>query len=200
MRVGTQALVDGRMEMSGDDVLMGAEAKMQKAVEVLRSELGTIRTGRASPSLVEHVRVDYHGVAVPLNQIASISTPEARLLVVQPWERQILPGIEKAILKSDLGLNPNNDGNVIRLVIPQLTEERRNQLVKVVRRRVEDGRVAVRNVRREALERLRELKENKEMSEDEQKRALGRLQQLTDGFIANIEQVAKDKESELLEF
>lgn len=186
--------------MSGDDVLRGADTKMQKATEVLRNELSTIRTGRASPSLIEHVRVDYHGVPMPLNQIANISAPEARLLVIQPWERQILSNVEKAILKSDLGLNPNNDGNVIRLVIPQLTEERRTQLVKVVRRRVEEGRVAVRNIRREALEKLRELKEKKEMSEDEQKRAMSRLQQITDGFIESIEQIAKDKESELLEF
>jgi ribosome recycling factor len=186
--------------MSGDGVLRGADTKMQKATEVLRNELATIRTGRASPSLIEHVRVDYHGVPMPLNQIANISVPEARLLVIQPWERQILANVEKAILKSDLGLNPNNDGNVIRLVIPQLTEERRTQLVKVVRRRVEEGRVAVRNVRREALEKLRELKEKKELSEDEQKRAVSRLQQITDGFIESIEQIAKDKESELLEF
>jgi ribosome recycling factor len=186
--------------MSGDEVLQTAEAKMQKAIEALRNELSTIRTGRASPSLVEHIRVDYHGVAMPLNQIASISTPEARLIVIQPWERQILGDIEKAILKSDLGLNPNSDGNVIRLNIPQLTEERRSQLVKVVRRRVEEGRVSVRNVRREAMEKLRSLKDSKEMSEDEQKRAMGRLQQITDGFIEKTDQVAKDKEAELLEF
>lgn len=186
--------------MSEDDVLLSAESKMHKAIEVLESELATVRTGRASPSLVENVRVDYYGVVVPLNQIAGISTPEARLIVIQPWEKQILANIEKAILKSDLGLNPINDGIVIRLAIPQLTEERRTQLVKVVRRRTEEGRVAVRNVRREALEKLRELKENKELSEDEQKRALGRLQQLTDSFIENIEQIAKGKETELLEF
>lgn len=186
--------------MSGDEVLQAADSKMEKAIEALKSELATIRTGRASPSLVEHIRVDYHGVAMPLNQVASISTPEARLIVIQPWERQILTNIEKAILKSDIGLNPNNDGNVIRLVIPQLTEERRTQLVKMVRARIEDGRVSVRNVRREAMEKLRSLKEDKEMSEDEQKRAMGRLQQVTDGFIVRIDQVAKDKETELLEF
>jgi len=186
--------------MNGDEALQTAETKMQKAIEVLKNELGTVRTGRASPSLVEHIRVDYHGVQMPLNQVASISTPEARLIVIQPWEKQILGNVEKAILKSDIGLNPNNDGNVIRLVIPQLTEERRNQLVKVVRRRVEEGRVAVRNVRREALEKLRELKESKEMSEDEQKRAINRLQQITDSYIGKMDQVAEDKEAELLEF
>ncbi len=186
--------------MSEDDVLLGAEGKMRKAVEVLKEDLAAIRTGRASPGLVNHIRVDYHGVPVPLNQIAGISIPDARMLVIQPWEREILPSIEKAILKSDLGLNPTTDGNVVRLAIPQLTEERRNQLVKMVRKRVEEGKVSVRNMRREGLEKLRELKENKEMSEDEQKRALSRLQQVTDRFIEDIDQIAKDKEAELLEF
>ena len=185
--------------MSEDDVLLGAEGRMRKAVEVLRDDLAAIRTGRASSGLVNHIRVDYHGVPVPLNQIASVSIPDARMLVIQPWEREILPSIEKAILKSDLGLNPTSDGNMIRLVIPQLTEERRNQLVKMVRKRVEEGKVAVRNVRREGLEKLRELRENKEMSEDEQKRALGRLQQVTDRFTEDIDQIASDKEAELLE-
>ena len=181
--------------MSGDDALSTAESKMEKAIEVLKNELATIRTGRASPGLVENVKVDYHGVQMPLNQVAGISTPEARLIVIQPWEKQILGNIEKAILKSDLGLNPNNDGNVIRLAIPQLTEERRNQLVKVVRKRIEEGRVSVRNVRREALEKLRQMKDSKEMSEDDQRRAQNRLQQITDGFIERIDKVAKDKEA-----
>lgn len=185
--------------MSGESVLLNADAKMRKAVEVLRGELSTIRTGRAHPGLVEHIMVDYHGTPVPLNQIAGISAPEARLLIIQPWDKQTLQNIEKAILKSDLGLNPHNDGNIIRLAVPQLTEERRSQLVKVVRKKVEDGKVAVRNVRRDALEGLRKLKENKEMSEDEQKRALGRLQQLTDKFIEEIDRIAKGKEAELLE-
>jgi len=186
--------------MSGEEVFVSADAKMRKAVEVLKHELATIRTGRAHPGLVEHIMVDYHGTPVPLNQIAGIGIPEARLLVIQPWDKQVLPNVEKAILKSDLGLTPNNDGNVIRLAVPQLTEERRSQLVKVVRKRVEDGRVAVRNVRRDAVEGLRKLKENKEMSEDEQKRAMTRLQQLTDKFIEETDRIAKSKEAELLEF
>ncbi len=186
--------------MSSEEVFGIADAKMRKAVEVLKHELATIRTGRAHPGLVEHIMVDYHGTPVPLNQIASIGIPEARLLVIQPWDKQVLSNVEKAILKSDLGLTPNNDGNIIRLAIPQLTEERRSQLVKVVRKRVEDGRVAVRNVRRDAVEGLRKLKENKEMSEDEQKRAMTRLQQLTDKFIEEIDRIAKSKETELLEF
>jgi ribosome recycling factor len=186
--------------MSADDVLTSAEGKMSKAVSVLKDDLSAIRTGRASAGLVNNVKVDYHGVPMPLNQIASISVPEARMIVIQPWERDILSSIDKAILKSDLGLNPTNDGNVIRLVIPQLTEERRNQLVKTVRKRVEDGKVAVRNVRRDSLEKLREMKDGKELSEDEQKRALGQLQQITDRFVDEIDKIAKGKEAELLEF
>ncbi len=185
--------------MSEEDVLTSAEGKMRRAVEVLKDDLAAIRTGRASPGLVNNIRVDYHGVPVPLNQIASISVPEARMLVIQPWERDILPNIDKAILRSDIGLTPTNDGNVIRLAIPQLTEERRNQLVKMVRKRVEEGKVAVRNVRRDGLEKLRELKDSKELSEDEQKRALGRLQQITDRFTDESDQIAKGKEAELLE-
>ncbi|RLC68589.1 MAG: ribosome recycling factor [Chloroflexi bacterium] len=186
--------------MSEEDVLLSAEGRMRKAIGVVKDDLAAIRTGRASPGLVSNIRVDYHGVPVPVNQIASITVPEASMLVIQPWERDILPSIEKAILKSDLGLTPTNDGNVIRLVIPQLTEERRNQLVKMVGKRVEEGKVAVRNVRREGLEKLRKLKDSKELSEDEQKRALGRLQQITDRFIEEIDQIAKGKEAELLEF
>ena len=186
--------------MSAEDVLQTAEGKMRKAGEVLKDDLATIRTGRASTGLVSNIKVDYHGVPVPLNQIAGISVPEARMLIIQPWEREVLPSIEKAILKSDLGVNPSSDGNIIRLVIPQLTEERRNQLVKMVRKRVEEGRIAVRNVRREGLEKLRELKDAKELSEDEQKRALNTLQQITDRSIDEIDKIAKGKESELLEF
>lgn len=185
--------------MSAEAVLQNADSRMRKAVEALKHELATIRTGRAHPGLVEHIVVEYYGNPVPLNQVAGISTPEARLLVIQPWDKQVLPNIEKAILKSDLGLTPLNDGNIIRLPIPQLTEERRNQLVKMVRKRVEDGKVAVRNVRRDALEGLRKLKDDKEITEDEQKRAMGRLQQLTDKFIEEMDRVAKGKEAELLE-
>jgi len=186
--------------MSADDVLQSADTKMSKAVDILRDDLGAIRTGRASPGLVSNIRVDYHGVPTPLIQIASISVPEARMLVIQPWERDIVSSIEKAILKSDLGISPSSDGNIIRLAIPQLTEERRNQLVKMVRKRAEDGKVATRNVRREGLEKLRGMKDSKELSEDDQKRALSRLQQITDKYTEEIDSVAKLKESELLEF
>ena len=181
------------------EILSSADVKMGKTVEVLQRELATIRTGRASPALVEQIRVDYYGVPTPLGQMATISVPEARLLVIQPWDKGSLSSIEKAILKSGLGLNPANDGDVIRLAIPQLTEERRKELVRVVRKRVEEGRVAIRNVRRETMEQLRGLARNKEISEDEQKRALELLQRLTDRFIEESDRIARDKEAEVLE-
>lgn len=181
------------------EFLSNADVKMGKTVEVLQRELATIRTGRASPALVEQIRVDYYGVPTPLGQMATISVPEARLLVIQPWDKGSLSSIEKAILKSALGLNPANDGDVIRLSIPQLTEERRKELVRVVRKRVEEGRVAIRNVRRETMEQLRDLARNKEISEDEQKRALELLQRLTDRFIEESDTIARDKEAEVLE-
>ena len=181
-----------------DDVLADAKDRMGKAVEALRKELATIRTGRAHPGLIEHLRVDYYGAPTPLNQLATISVPEPRLLVIQPWDRQSLGNIEKAIHKADLGLNPINDGNVIRLVIPQLTEERRKDLAKVVRKKVEEGRVAVRNVRRDRHDELRRLQRDKEISEDAQYLAQEELQKLTDGFIQEIERVGEEKEAELL--
>ena len=181
-----------------DDTLADAKDRMTKAVEALRKDLATIRTGRAHPGLVEHLRVDYYGAPTPLNQLATISVPEPRLLAVQPWDRQSLGAIEKAIHKADLGLNPINDGNIIRLVIPQLTEERRRELAKVVRKKVEEGRVAVRNVRRDCHDELRRLQREKEISEDAQFRAQDELQKLTDGFIREIEQVGEEKEAELL--
>jgi len=181
------------------DILSETSTKMGKAIEATKREMATIRTGRATPAIVDHIKVDYYGVPTPLSQIVTISVPEARLLLIQPWDRQTLSSIEKAILKSDLGLNPTNDGNVIRLKIPQLTEERRRELIRVVRKRVEDGRVALRNIRRSALEEIRELERKKEISQDEQKRAQGRLQELTDSFIEEVDKVGSDKEAELLE-
>ncbi len=181
-----------------DDVLADAKDRMGKAVEALRKELATIRTGRAHPGLIEHLRVDYYGAPTPLNQLATINVPEPRLLAIQPWDRQSLGAIEKAILKSDLGLNPANDGNIIRLVIPQLTEERRKELVKVVRKKVEEGRVAVRNVRRDRHDELRRLQREKDISEDAQYGAQEELQKLTDGFIQEIDGVGEEKEAELL--
>ncbi|MFH1485641.1 MAG: ribosome recycling factor [Chloroflexota bacterium] len=183
-----------------NDVITDSEGKMRKAIEALRRELGTIRTGRAQPGLVERVKLDYYGVPTPINQVASIAAPEARLLVIQPYEKSMIPAIEKAILKSDLGLTPGSDGRVIRLPIPQLTEERRKELIKLVRKMVEEGRVSLRNVRREALEALREMEKKKEISEDDLKRAQDQLQKLTDSLIANVDEVGQEKEKELMEF
>jgi len=182
-----------------NEVFSGSEAKMRRAIDAVRKELAGLRTGRANPSLVDHLRIDYYGTPTPLSQLAGISAPEARLLVIHPWDRQTLPLIEKAILKSDLGLHPINDGNAIRLPIPLLTEERRRELTRLVRKRIEEGRVSIRNARRDALDSLREMEKNKEISEDERKRAVERLQKLTDAFILEMEQTGRDKEAELLE-
>ena len=180
-------------------ILWDIEKKMQKSVELQKQELATIRTGRAAPALIEHLKVEYAGVPTPLNQLASISAPGAKLLVIQPWDRGSASNIEKAILKSDLGLTPANDGNVIRLNIPPLSEERRQELAKIVRRRVEERRIVIRNLRREAMDELKELEKSKEISQDEHKRMLVQLQKLTDNFIVVTEQIGRDKEIELME-
>ncbi len=179
--------------------ILNIEEKMQKTAEGLKQELATIRTGRATPTLIEHIKVEYAGVPTPLNQVAGISAPEARLLVIQPWDKSSIRSIEKAILTSDLGLNPVSDGNVIRVNIPLLSEERRQELIKVVRRRIEERRIAVRNLRREAMDELKESEKNKDISQDEHKRVLNQLQKLTDSFIANTEQMGRDKEAELMQ-
>jgi ribosome recycling factor len=181
------------------DVLRNAEEKMHSTIDVLKKELATIRTGRASTALVEHLRVDYSGVPTPLNQMARITAPEARLLVIQPWDKTSLHSIEKAILKSDLGLNPANDGNMIRLNIPPLTEERRQELIKIVKKRVEEGKVAIRNVRHEALGKLKDLEKNKEISQDDEKRSQIQLQKLTDALVSETDQVGRNKETELVQ-
>jgi len=172
---------------------------MKASAEGLKIELASIRTGRASPALVEHIKADYAGVPTPLNQMAAISAPEARLIVIQPWDRSTIPGIEKAILKSDLGLTPVTSGNLIRLNVPPLSEERRQELTRMVRKREEERKIAIRNLRHESMGELKEMEKNKEISQDEHKRALEQLQKLTDGFIADIEQIARDKEAELME-
>lgn len=185
--------------MTVEEILHLAEEKMHKSVEALHRELATVRTGRASPGLVENLKVEYYGTPTPLVQLATITAPEARLIVIQPWDRNAMGPIEKAILKSDLGLTPNNDGKVIRLQIPPLTTERRKELVKMLQKRVEEGRVAVRNCRREAHDRLRALLKNKEISEDEEKRATEQLQKLTDKYIAEVDHAGQVKEAELME-
>ena len=181
------------------NTLQNIERKMEKSIEVLQTELGSIRTGRATPALVEHVKVEYAGVPTPLNQLAGIYAPEARLLVLQPWDRSSIRDVEKAILKSDLGLTPTSDGTLVRISIPPLTEERRQELSKVVRKRVEEGKVAIRNLRREAMEELKGLEKNKDMSQDEYKRAQEQLQKITDSFITDAEQIGQNKEAELME-
>ena len=180
-------------------ILWNTEEKMKTSIEVLKRELATIRTGHAASALIEHIKVEYAGVPAPLNQIASISAPGVRLLVIQPWDKSSIHSIEKAILKSDLGLNPTSDGSIIRINIPPLSEERRQELVKIVRGRVEKEKIVIRNLRREAMDELKGLEKNKEISQDELKRALDQLQKLTDSFIADTDQIGRDKEVELTE-
>jgi ribosome recycling factor len=181
------------------DVMNEAEERMQKTIEALHSDLRTVRTGRASPALVERLQVDYYGAPTPLNQLAGTTVPEPRMLVIRPWDRNTIGIIEKAILKSDLGLNPSNDGQVIRLIIPQLTEERRRELSKQVARRVEEARVANRNIRRDAIDMLRELEKEKLISEDELFSGRDEIQKLTDDSIKEIDEIGKAKEAEILE-
>jgi ribosome recycling factor len=182
-----------------EDVIADAEQRMHKTVESLKRELASIRTGRASPALVERLPVDYYGTPTPLQQLAQISVAEARTLVITPYDRAAFSSIEKAIQKSDLGLNPTNDGRVIRIVFPPLTEERRRDLVKLVRKYVEDHKVALRNIRRDADKVMRELQKEGSVSSDQEKRAEDRLQKLTDQASAEVEKIGKQKEAEVLE-
>ena len=180
-------------------ILRNVEEKMRKTADGLKRELATIRTGRATPALVEHLKVDYANVPTPLNQLAGISVPEAKLLLIQPWDKTSIRNIEKAILASDLGLTPVSDSNVVRISIPPLSEERRQELIKVVRRRVEERRVMIRTLRHESINELRELEKSKEISQDENKRLLNQLQKLTEGFIVQAEDIGRDKEAELMQ-
>src|ERR1700694_5225965 len=182
-----------------DALLQDARERMRKSVEATSHECATVRTGRASPALLDRINVDYYGAMTPLRQLATISAPEARLLTVQPYDKSSIKAIEKAINESDVGLNPSNDGSLVRLVVPELTEERRRELVKVVRHLAEEGRVAVRNVRRDTMQALRELKADGEASSDDEHRAEVELQKLTDGRIGDLESVLKAKEEEILE-
>lgn len=180
------------------DVLADTESRMTKAMEALRRDLSSVRTGRASPSLVDRVVVEYYGTPTPLNQLAGISVPEPRLLVIQPWDRGTIGPIEKAIQKSELGLNPNNDGQVIRVAIPALTEERRKQLVKLVHKNVEEGKVAVRNIRRDAMSQVRELMNEKLISDDDERRAEHQVDEITKRFVDEADRIGKAKEQEVL--
>ena len=182
-----------------DELLADARERMQKSAESAQHEFSTVRTGRASPALLDRVVVDYYGAMTPLHQLSTISAPEARLLTVQPYDKSSIKLIEKAINESDVGLNPSNDGNVVRLVVPELTEERRRELVKVVRNLAEEGRVAIRNVRRDTMQQLRELKSEGEASSDDEHRAEVELQKLTDSRVGDLDDVLKAKEKEILE-
>jgi ribosome recycling factor len=182
-----------------DELIADARERMDKSVEAIRSEFGSVRTGRASPALLDRITVDYYGAQTPLKQLATISAPEARLLSVQPYDKNSIKAIEKAILESDVGLTPNNDGSIIRLQIPELTEERRKQLVKVVHSICEEGRVAVRNIRRDIMHDLRELKSEGEVGSDDEHRSEQELQKLTDEKVGELDSLMHNKEAEILE-
>jgi ribosome recycling factor len=181
------------------EIFEDAERRMHKAVDALRQDLTAIRTGRASASLVDRIQVDYYGAPTPINQVSQISVPEARMIIIQPYERKLLTDIEKAIQKSDLGINPNNDGQVIRLNIPPLNEERRRDMVKILHKKLDEHKVAIRNIRRDAQDKLQDREKKKEISEDELKRSKDRLQKLTDRYIDEMDKVGKSKELEILE-
>lgn len=185
-------------DVSAADILRDAESKMAKSIEHVRHELSTIRTGRANPGLIEHVNVDYYGTPTPLNQLAQIGVPEARMLLVQPYDRSQIGAMERAVRDAGLGLNPANDGQVIRVPIPALTEERRKEFVRLVRHRAEDGRVAVRNVRRDELQRIHQQERAGDLPEDEARRVGDRLQKLTDTHVAKIDTIASEKEAEVM--
>jgi ribosome recycling factor len=172
---------------------------MDKALDVLKRDLGKVRTGRASLSILDDVRVDYYGTPTPLNQVGTLSVPEPRMITIQPWEKNLIGEIEKAILKSDLGLNPTSDGQLVRLVFPPLTEERRKEMVKQVKRMGEDAKIAVRNARRDANDALKKLEKDKEISEDELKRSEKEIQDLTDEYVSKVDGIIADKESDLME-
>ena len=182
-----------------DDLVNDAIRRMDQSVEHTQHEFNAIRTGRASTALLDHVSIDYYGTQTPLNQLATINVPEPRMLTVQPFDPGSLKAIEKAIMESDLGLTPNNDGSIIRLQIPELTEERRKDLVKVVRQRAEDGRIAIRNVRRDTMKHLEELVRNGDVGDDDERRAEDRVQKLTDDHVHKIDELLKRKEAEILE-
>jgi ribosome recycling factor len=182
-----------------NDELINIENKMKSSIKVFREDLAAIRTGHATPALIEHIKVDYAGVPTPLNHMAGISAPEAGLLVIQPWDKNTIGNIQKAIQKTELGLNPTNDGNIIRISIPPLSEERREELIKVVHKRVEERKVAIRTLRHEALNDLKKMEKDKDISQDELKRAQEQLQNVTDLHITEVEQIGAAKEEDLKE-
>lgn len=182
-----------------NDVISRGRAGMEKSIDALKKELARIRTGRASTTLLDDVKIDYYGTPTPLNQVGTLTVPEPRLITIQPWEKNLIPEIEKAILKSDLGLNPSSDGQLVRIAIPPLTEERRKEMVKLTRRIGEEAKIAVRNARREANENLKKLEKDKAISEDELKRGEKEIQEMTDGFVKKVDDIVAAKEKEVME-
>jgi len=182
-----------------NDIIADAEERMNKAIDHLSGDFASLRAGRANPAMVEKIMVNYYGSPTPLNQIANINVPEARLLIINPWDKSSIVDIEKALMKSDLGINPSNDGNVIRINIPQLTEDRRKDLVKVVKKRAEEGKVAIRNIRREANDTVKSCEKDKLISEDASKKGLEDIQKSTDKYIKDIDQILQHKEKEIME-
>lgn len=182
-----------------DEVISDARASMDKAVKALKKDMAKVRTGRASVTLLDDVRVEYYGVPTPLSQVASLSTPEPRLITVQPWEKNLIPEIEKAIFKADIGLTPSSDGQLIRLPVPALTEERRREMAKIVKRMGEESKISIRNARRDANETLKMLEKEKEITEDDLKRSEKDVQQVTDEFVNLIDSVVQSKEQEIME-
>lgn len=182
-----------------DEVISTARQGMNKAIDALKKDLSRVRTGRASTAILDEVVVDYYGTPTPLNQVGTLSVPEPRLITIQPWEKSLIPQIEKAILKSDLGLTPNSDGQIVRISFPPLTEERRREMVKLARRLGEDAKIAIRNVRREANETLKKLEKEKEISEDDLKRGEKDIQDLTDSFVQKVDETIDKKEKEVME-
>ncbi len=190
---------EGESGLTSQSVLEQVGHKMDRAIDSLKRDLNTLRTGRATPSLIENVSVDYYGVPTPLKQIASISVPDARAILVQPWDKQSLREIEKSIMKSEMGFNPSNDGNMITVPIPPLNQERRQDMVRLLKRKLEDGKISVRNVRREGLENLRKMERDKTVSQDQNRRSQEQLQKMTDEHTKAIDQVGAAKEVEIMQ-
>ncbi len=182
-----------------DDISKQAREQMDKTLQILKNDLASLRAGRANPKLLDRITVDYYGVPTPINQVANLSVPEPRLLVISPWETNMIPEIEKAIMKSDLGINPTNDGKVIRLVFPELTEERRKELVKLANKMGEDAKIAIRMARRNANDQIKKLKKNSEITEDEQKMGENEIQKITDEYVKKVDNMIKEKEKEIME-
>ena len=190
---------DGEQQVTPRDVLTDMDRKMNRTIEALRRDLATVRTGRATPSLVENITVEYYGVPTPLNQLASISAPDSRALLIQPWDKQAMREVEKSLMKSELGFNPSNDGNIITVPIPPLNQERRQELVRLLKRKIEEGKISLRNVRRDGVETLRKMERDKHISQDENRRSQEQLQKATDVHIRTTDQVAAAKEAEIMQ-